>query len=163
MSSDVIQWQVMTSNAINDITYITVWNLVCSIRSRFKCLHQIYVEIFENLVFRFRLMFKCLHQIETLKYFKRNCKLSTAPSSFLFVKCFYKPEKDSICQIVLVPTICCEIINECKDNKNIFCHRWACQVGSGGCGDQASLHQRKFKFILKKLSIYLSVQERDYL
>ena len=62
-------------------------------------------------------MFKCLHQIETLKYFKRNCKLSTVPSSFLFVKFFYKPEKDSICQIVLVPTICCEIINECKDNK----------------------------------------------
>ena len=62
-------------------------------------------------------MFKCMHQIETLKYFKRNCKLSTAPSSFLFVKCFYKPKKDNICQIVLVPTICCEIINECKDNK----------------------------------------------
>ena len=108
-------------------------------------------------------MFKCLHQIETLKYFKRNCKLSTAPSSFLFVKFFYKPEKDSICLIVLVPTICCEIINECKDNKNIFCHWWACQGGRGGCEDQASLHQRKFKFNLKKLAIYLSAQERDYL
>ena len=41
MSSDVMQWQVMTSSAINDITHITGWNLVCSIRSKFECLHQI--------------------------------------------------------------------------------------------------------------------------
>ena len=95
-------------------------------------------------------MFKCLHQIETLKYFKRNCKLYTAPSSFLFVKFFYKPEKDSICLIVLIPTICCEIINEFKDNQTYSATDEPAKEGEEDMKIKQAYNREKLNFALRK-------------
>ena len=79
MSSEVLQWQVMTSNAMNDIIYVTYVSV------QKHCLQvQIKVQMSAT---NMNLYLNVL----------RNCKLSTAPSSLLFVNFFINLKKDRIC------------------------------------------------------------------